>query len=107
MTEITPLAPQSAQAAVMQRLSAARDPRAVTSTMIARSNLGPADHLELSTAAALLAKLDTLPPIREQLVAQLRVQIASGAYELDIAAKIDATIDRLVEDLVGSRAMND
>ena len=97
MTEITPLAPQSAQAAVMQRLVAARDPRTAAAAQTTATVRG--DHLELSTAAALLARLDELPGIREELVAQVRFQIATGAYELDMSSKIDALLDRLIEDL--------
>jgi len=97
MTQITPIATHSAQAAVMQRLAAGRDVRTASSPGMGRA---PADHLELSAAAAaLLARMDELPEIRQGLVSQIRAQLASGSYELEISAKIESLLDRLAQEL--------
>ena len=57
----------------------------------------PADSVELSQTAQLLAKLAELPDVREDLVQRVRAEIAAGTYETD--EKIDAALEALIEDL--------
>ena len=55
------------------------------------------DAVELSDHALYLARLRELPEVRSELIDRARQSIASGAYASD--AVIDATLDRLAEDL--------
>lgn len=55
------------------------------------------DVVEISTAARLAAKVNELPDIRADLVAQVKAQIEAGAYETP--QRIEATIDRLMDEL--------
>ena len=56
------------------------------------------DVVEISTAAKLAAKIHEIPDIRADLVAQVKAQIEAGTYETP--ERIDATINRLMEDLL-------
>ncbi len=56
-----------------------------------------ADAVELSDHALYLARLRELPEVRSELIERARQSIASGAYDSD--AVIDATLDRLADDL--------
>lgn len=62
-----------------------------------RSTLRPSDRIEVSDRARYLAKLERLPEVRQNLVEQVKRDIASGAY--DDEAKIEAAADKLAEDL--------
>lgn len=55
------------------------------------------DQVELSSAARILGGQDQPAGIREDLVARIREEIASGSYETD--DKLDATLTRLNRDL--------
>jgi negative regulator of flagellin synthesis FlgM len=55
--------------------------------------------VEISTAAKLAAKIHELPDVRADLVAQVKAEIQAGTYETP--EKIDAAIDRLMDDLLG------
>jgi len=55
------------------------------------------DVVEISTAAQLAAKIHELPDVRAELVAQVKAEIASGAYETP--EKIDAAISKLMDEL--------
>lgn len=55
------------------------------------------DRVELSDRALFLSKLKELPEVREELIAQARERIASGAY--DSGEVLDATVDALARDL--------
>ncbi len=56
-----------------------------------------ADRVELSTTAKLLGQLADVPEVREDLIARAKANIQAGVY--DANAIIDATVDRLSEDL--------
>ena len=55
------------------------------------------DTVEISQVAELLGKLKEMPDIRTEKVAEVRQAIRSGTYDVD--SKLDATIERLLEDL--------
>jgi len=55
------------------------------------------DSVELSTTARLLAQLRDVPDVREDLVARARSNVQAGVY--DAQAIVDATVDRVAEDL--------
>lgn len=56
-----------------------------------------ADSIEVSDTARLLSRLRALPEVRTDLINQAKANIESGAYDTDVV--IEATIDKLVEDL--------
>ena len=56
-----------------------------------------ADSVEVSDTARLLSRLRALPEVRTELIGQAKANIESGAYDAD--AVIDATIDKLAQDL--------
>ena len=58
------------------------------------------DVVEISTAARLAAKVNELPDVRADLVAQVKAQIEAGTYETP--QRIEATIDRLMDELFPS-----
>jgi anti-sigma28 factor (negative regulator of flagellin synthesis) len=58
------------------------------------------DVVEISTAAKLTARINELPDIRADLVAQVKAQIEAGAYETP--QRIEATVDRLMDELFPS-----
>ena len=55
------------------------------------------DRVELSRHARLLDRLRSLPEVRSDLVEQVKQAIENGTY--DTTEKLDAAIERLVEDL--------
>lgn len=55
------------------------------------------DRVELSYASQLLSKLAELPEVRQELIDQVRGEIAAGTY--DTPEKIDTLLDKLAEDL--------
>ncbi len=55
------------------------------------------DRVELSRHARLLEQLRSLPDVRSDLVEQVKRSIEDGTYET--SEKIDAAIERLIEDL--------
>jgi negative regulator of flagellin synthesis FlgM len=57
----------------------------------------PSDKVDISERARLLAKLSALPEIRQDLVQNLRTQIAAGIYETP--ERLDAAIDQLLDEL--------
>ena len=57
----------------------------------------PADQLDLSSEADFVGQVKDLPDIRADRVAQIRAEIASGAYETD--DKLDAALDRLLDEM--------
>ena len=55
------------------------------------------DQLDISPEADFVAQARDLPEIREDRVAAIRAQIASGAYET--ADKLDAAVSRLLDEI--------
>ena len=60
---------------------------------------GVSDVVEISTAAALAAKVHEIPDVRADLVARVKQEIKAGTYETP--EKIDTAVERLLEDLLG------
>ena len=56
-----------------------------------------ADELTLSPEATLASQLRAIPDIRADRVAELKAQIASGAYETD--AKLNVALDRMLDEM--------
>lgn len=59
---------------------------------------GITDTVEISTAARLAAKVQEIPDVRADVVARVKAEIASGAYETP--QRLEIAIDRLMEDLL-------
>lgn len=57
----------------------------------------PSDRVDISDRARLLAQLSSLPDMREDLVSQVRSEIAAGTYDTD--DKLDQAISNLLQDL--------
>ena len=55
------------------------------------------DRLEISDAARVAARLNEVPDIRQDRVAEVRAAIADGTYETD--EKLDLAIDRLLDEI--------
>ncbi len=55
------------------------------------------DQLDISPEADLASRISGMPEMRMDRVAEIRAQIASGAYETD--AKLDAALDRLLDEI--------
>ena len=58
---------------------------------------GTVDRLDISAAAEAAARAADSGEVRQDLVNQIRAQIANGAYETP--AKLDAAIERLLDEL--------
>lgn len=57
------------------------------------------DSVQLSNVAQMLSKINQLPAVRQDLVNQVRSQIAAGTYETQ--GKLDAAIQNVLQDLAG------
>lgn len=55
------------------------------------------DQLDLSAEADLVGRVHELPDVRADRVAQIRAEIASGAYETE--DRLDAALDRLLDEI--------
>lgn len=62
-----------------------------------QTSVAEVDQLDISREAQLVSEARELPGIRTERVAEIRSQIASGAYETD--AKLDAALDRLLDEI--------
>ena len=90
MSDIGPISqPRAAAAANLARFN-----RSVPTT---RGAARESDRVELSTHAQLLARINDLPDVREDLVAEVRARIESGTYETE--QKLNQAIDGLLEDM--------
>jgi len=58
---------------------------------------GVSDVVEISTAAALAAKVQEIPDIRADLVARVKAEIEAGTYVTP--ERIETAVDRLLDDL--------
>lgn len=59
--------------------------------------MGGADELQISSQAGYVSMTKDIPDIRTDRVAEIRAQIASGAYETD--EKIDIALERLLDEI--------
>lgn len=59
----------------------------------------PRDHVEISPLGQMLDGIARLPDIRHEKVAEIRRQIADGAYETP--EKLDMALDRLLDEFHG------
>ena len=59
---------------------------------------GVSDVVEISTAAALAAKIHEIPDVRADLVARVKQEIKAGTYETP--EKIEVAVERLLDDLL-------
>lgn len=59
---------------------------------------GVSDVVEISTAAALAAKVHEIPDVRADLVARVKQEIKAGTYETP--EKIEIAVERLLDDLL-------
>jgi len=57
----------------------------------------PADRVEVSDMARLMARLNQLPDVRADLVEKARADIAAGRYDDD--ERLELAIDALIDDL--------
>lgn len=55
------------------------------------------DVVDISTASILAARIHEVPDVRTDLVQRIRREIEAGTYETE--ARIDATVDRLMEEM--------
>ncbi len=55
------------------------------------------DQLDISEAAQLMSQAQDLPDIREDLVARVRSEIASGSYETQ--ERMDVALERLLDEI--------
>jgi anti-sigma28 factor (negative regulator of flagellin synthesis) len=69
----------------------------VVANVPANAPAGVSDVVEISTAAALAAKVKEIPEVRAELVARVKKEIEAGTYETP--QRIDAAVDKLMEDL--------
>lgn len=77
MTDISPASLSAAGRVEQHRISPARRLAPGTDALASR----PSDRVELSAHARFLAKMREMPMIREDLVARVRDEIASGQYD--------------------------
>lgn len=69
----------------------------VESTYTSPTYSAPTDTVEFSSEASLISQVHDLPEIRADRVAELRAQIAAGAYETD--EKLNITLERLLDEI--------
>ncbi len=58
-----------------------------------------ADQLDISSEADLVSRVNELPEMRTDRIAEIRSQIASGVYETQ--EKLDVAVGRLFDELAG------
>ncbi|MBI2479254.1 MAG: flagellar biosynthesis anti-sigma factor FlgM [Planctomycetia bacterium] len=61
------------------------------------SSLTQVDQLDISHEADLVSRVREMPAIRQDRVAEIRAQIASGAYETD--DKLNGALERLLDEI--------
>lgn len=55
------------------------------------------DEVTLSDVGQLVARVQEMPEIRAEKVAEIRAQLAAGTYDVD--GKLDAALNRLLDEL--------
>ena len=58
-----------------------------------------ADQIDISPEAELVGRVNDLPEVRADRVAEIRQQIEAGTYETE--AKLDLAVGRLLDELAG------
>ncbi|MFP6693683.1 MAG: flagellar biosynthesis anti-sigma factor FlgM [Pirellulales bacterium] len=61
------------------------------------SGVGGSDEVTISEEAQLLARVNDIPDIRQDVVDQIRTEIADGTYETE--DKLDTAISRLLDEI--------
>lgn len=93
MSDITPIS-----SGPLARIGPASGDRASSSV---RAEASPprrgTDQVEVSDMAYYMSQLRSLPPVRQDLIDQVRSQINSGTY--DTPQKVDAAIEAMFDDL--------
>lgn len=59
------------------------------------------DTIEISNVARLAAQVHELPDVRTDLVQRVKAEIAAGTYET--SDRLDVALERLMEELTGSK----
>ena len=71
--------------------------RASRASELQASSLAQVDQLDISHEADLVSRVREMPSIRQDRVAEIRSQIASGTYETD--AKLNGALERLLDEI--------
>ena len=81
----------------VRRLSTRHHRAAETSGPQSSGSQQVVDQLDISSEADLASRVRELPSIRSDRVAEIREQIASGAYETE--EKLDVALERLLDEI--------
>ena len=71
--------------------------RASRASEVQFSSLAQVDQLDISYESDLVSRAHDLPAIRQDRVAEIRAQIASGTYETD--EKLNGALERLLDEI--------
>ena len=93
MSDISPI--NRTSAAGLDPASRSKKPDAQSTAPASRGN----DSVQLSTVAQMLSKINQLPAIRQDLVDQVKNQIANGTYETQ--NKLNTAVQNVLKDLAG------
>lgn len=103
MPDIAPIGPGSlgpvGRDTAVGRSSGGNHSTSATSQDVAAAGARASDRVELSDRARWLDQLQTLPPVRRDLVERLRGEIENGNYPSD--DQLATALDRLLTDLEG------
>jgi negative regulator of flagellin synthesis FlgM len=69
----------------------------LTETQNTQNIFQPQDEVEFSSEANWISKVNDLPDVRADRVAELRAQIQTGTY--DTEAKLELALDRLLDEI--------
>ncbi len=73
------------------------NPRATRASEAQVSSLAQVDQLDISHEADLISRVREMPDVRQDRVAEIRAQIASGTYETD--DKLNGALERLLDEI--------
>ncbi len=76
-------------------------PHRSSSASAAKANkpMHGADQIDISPEAEMVSKVNDLPEVRADRIAEIRQQIESGTYETE--AKLDVAVGRLLDEMAG------
>ncbi|MCA9177250.1 MAG: flagellar biosynthesis anti-sigma factor FlgM [Planctomycetales bacterium] len=80
----------------IDRAQSISQPHQATAASTPQPAVATADELDLSQETDLVGRVHQLPDIRADRVAQIRAEIASGAYETE--DKLDIALERLMDE---------